>query len=212
MSTARPFAHLSIDCRLLAEGTGSCQTPLMANSKVDTTSRLDQLVDWCPSPTDGKPHIHVTLANLTYITSLEIRPNLATTLNYRLEYTRDQTVDRYTLWRSYRFLTDQQGKILLDPPMIAKHVRLSIKPMKKSSCLQFELFGCVFTDGVVSYNMLQGAHQLEDDTYDGQYDEKQRYLYGRRTLLLRECASLLVAPYCRWSRAIIRWTDRSGQP
>jgi len=61
--------------------------------------------------------------------------------------------------------------------MIAKHVRLSLKSATESICLQFELFGCIFTDGVVSYSMLQGSNQLEDDTYDGQYDAKQRYLY-----------------------------------
>lgn len=69
--------------------------------------------------------------------------------------------------------------MFLDPPMIAKHVRLILKPVKKDICIQFELFGCIFTDGVVSYNMLQGSHRLEDDTYDGEYDEKQRYLYGK---------------------------------
>jgi discoidin domain receptor family protein 2 len=64
--------------------------------------------------------------------------------------------------------------------MIAKHVRLNLKQIKKFSCIQFELFGCIFTDGVVSYSMLQGSKQLEDDTYDGRYDEKQRYLYGKK--------------------------------
>lgn len=64
--------------------------------------------------------------------------------------------------------------------MIAKHVRLNLKDNQENLCIQFELFGCIFTDGVVSYSMLQGTNQLEDDTYDGQYDEKQRYLYGMK--------------------------------
>ena len=77
-------------------------------------------------------------------------------------------------------MNNQQDKIFLDPPIIAKHVRLNLKRLPTTTCLQFELFGCVFTDGVVSYNMLQGFNQLEDDTYDGQYDENQRHLYGKR--------------------------------
>lgn len=64
--------------------------------------------------------------------------------------------------------------------MIAKHVRLNIKKSSKNLCIQFELFGCIFTDGVVSYSMLQGTNRIEDDTYDGQYDENQRYLYGKK--------------------------------
>jgi hypothetical protein len=28
--------------------------------------------------------------------------------------------------------------------------------------------------------MLQGSHLLEDDIYDGQYNEKHRYLYGKQ--------------------------------
>lgn len=80
-------------------------------------------------------------------------------------------------------MNNQQDKIVLDPPIIAKHVRLNLKQSQTTTCLQFELFGCVFTDGVVSYNMLQGFNQLEDDTYDGQYDENQRYLYGKRQFL-----------------------------
>jgi hypothetical protein len=63
--------------------------------------------------------------------------------------------------------------------MIVKHIRLNIQPTKTNLCIQFEFFGCVFTDGVVSYNMLQGNNQFEDDTYDGQYNDKHRYLYGK---------------------------------
>ncbi|CAF0736080.1 unnamed protein product [Adineta steineri] len=159
------------------KGTGSCQTPLIINSKIITSSNLDKSDNWCPSSTDVKPYLHVTLSNLTYITSIEIKSKIPLDINYHLEYTRENTIDQYTIWRSYRLLNNKKEKIFLDPPMIAKHVRLNIKQMKKLSCIQFELFGCIFTDGVVSYGMLQGTNQLEDDTYDGQYDEKQRYLY-----------------------------------
>ncbi|CAF2956266.1 unnamed protein product, partial [Rotaria sp. Silwood2] len=82
-----------------------------------------------------------------------------------------------TIWRSYRLLNNKQENIQLDPPIIVKYIRLNIKQMKINSCFQLEFFGCIFTDGVVSYSMLQGSNQLEDDTYDGQYNIKHRYLY-----------------------------------
>lgn len=134
--------------------------------------------NWCPLTTDLDPYFQVTLGNLTFITALEIRSSLSS-LDYRLEYTREAIIDQNTMWRSYRALNNEQERIQLESPMIARHVRLTLKNLKKSLCLEFELFGCLFTDGVVSYNMLQGSHQLEDDTYDGHYDEKQHYLYGK---------------------------------
>jgi hypothetical protein len=156
----------------------------LSNSKILTSSNTDQSDSWCPSKTDHEPYLHVILSNLTYITHLEIKSKIPSDVDYRLEYTRENQIDQYTIWRSYRLINNQQGKIFLDPPMIAKHVRLNIKQLKQNTCLQFELFGCIFTDGVVSYSMLQGSIQLEDDTYDGQYDEKQRYLYGKKTIFV----------------------------
>jgi hypothetical protein len=153
----------------------------MSDSKIVNSSTIDQSNLWCPSPTDVEPYLQVTLSNLTFITYIEIKSKIPSDINYRLEYTRDNQIDQYTIWRSYRSLNNQQEKIVLDPPMIAKHVRLSLKQTKSNLCIQFELFGCIFTDGVASYSMLQGSNQLEDDTYDGQYDNKQRYLYGKKT-------------------------------
>ncbi|CAF1306945.1 unnamed protein product [Rotaria sordida] len=160
------------------KSTSSCQTPLMMNSKILTSSHIEQLDTWwCPSITDIEPYVHVILSNLTYITSIELKSKIFSNIDYRLEYTRENLIDQYTTWRSYRLLNNKQEKILFDPPIIAKHVRLNMKQIKKKLCIHFELFGCIFTDGVVSYSMLQGSNKLEDDTYDGQYDEKQRYLY-----------------------------------
>lgn len=98
---------------------------------------------------------------------------------YHLEYTRENSIDQFTIWRSYRLLNNKEENLQFDPPIIAKHIRLNLKQLKINLCLQLEFFGCIFTDGVVSYSMLQGTNQLEDDTYDGQYNEKHRYLYGK---------------------------------
>lgn len=155
---------------------------MLINAKLSTSSNSQRLSmnfnNWCPSSTDLDAYFQATLANLTFITAIEIKSS-SSDIEYQLEYTRDTLLDQYTLWRSYRMSINDQERFLLDPPMIARHVRLSLKRPQKNLCLEFELFGCVFTDGVVSYNMLQGSHQLEDDTYDGQYDEKQHYLYGK---------------------------------
>jgi hypothetical protein len=132
---------------------------------------------WCPSSFDDDPYILISLSNITYITRLNIK---SSNLYSHLEYTRDHSIDQYTIWRSYRLLNNNEGNIHLDPPIIAKHIRINIKQTKTNLCLQLELFGCIFTDGVVSYSMLQGSNQLEDDTYDGQYNEKHRYLYGKK--------------------------------
>jgi len=131
---------------------------------------------WCPSSFDDEPYVLILLSNITYITRLNIK---SSNLHYHLEYTRDNSIDQYTLWRSYRLLNNKEENIQLDPPIIAKYIRLNIKQIKKNLCLQLEFFGCIFTDGVISYNMLQGNTQLEDDTYDGQYNEKHRYLHGK---------------------------------
>ena len=171
---------------LLLEGTASCQSPLLLHAKTTTSSNTERLGPsfntWCPSTSDVEPSFQVTLSNITYITAIEIK-SFSSDLDYRLEYTRENRIEPNTLWRSYRSLNKQQDRIQLDPPMIARHVRLNLKPNNKNVCLQFELFGCIFTDGVVSYSMLQGSKQLEDDTYDGQYDEKQHFLYGKATSL-----------------------------
>ena len=115
--------------------------------------------------------------NLTYITRASIQ-SISPDISYYLHYTRDTTIDQSTTWRSYRLLNNQQATISLDPPIIAKHLRLNFKQRRTSACIQLEFFGCPFTDGVVSYSMLQGVNQLEDETYDGEYDAQQRYLSG----------------------------------
>ena len=185
----------------------------MANSKIltsSTTGSADASSNtWCPTASDTEPYLHVTLSNLTYITHIEIK-SISSNIDYRLEYTREDHYDHDTVWRSYRSLNNRQEKLLLDPPMIAKHVRLNLKATEENLCIDFELFGCVFTDGVVSYSVLQGSNQLEDDTYDGQYDDRQHYLYGKARAYTRAYADVL-ACRCRWSRATLGWTDRTGQ-
>ena len=158
----------------------------MINSEIRTSSNTDQSNIWCPSIADTESSLHIILSNLTYITYIEARSKISSNINYYLEYTRENIIDQYTIWRSYRSLNTNQEKIFFNSPIIAKHIRFSIKRMTRNLCIQFELFGCTFTDGVISYSMLQGSNQLADETYDGQYDTKRRYLYGKRRCIENE--------------------------
>ncbi|CAF3586766.1 unnamed protein product [Rotaria socialis] len=158
------------------KGINSCQIPLINNSKIMTSSADIKSNNWCPSSYENEPYLLISLSNLTYVTRLNIK-TISSDIYYHLEYTRDNSINQYTTWRSYRLLNNKEENIQLDPPVIVKYIRLNIKQIKQNSCFQLEFFGCIFTDGVVSYSMSQGHHQLEDDTYDGQYNVKHRFLH-----------------------------------
>ena len=154
----------------------------MTDSKLITNFEDLILNTWCPSSFDNEPYVIVSFSNLTYITSLNIKTK-SSNINYYLEYTRNNMIHQYTIWRSYRLLNNKQESIKFDPPIIAKYIRLNIKNINRSLCFQLEFFGCVFTDGVISYSMFQSDNdQLIDDTYDGQYSVKYRYLYSKLIL------------------------------
>ncbi|CAF2515743.1 unnamed protein product [Rotaria sp. Silwood2] len=61
----------------------------------------------------------------------------------------------------------------LNPPIVAK--RLRFYPVSKQTriiCMRVEVYGCLFSDGIVSYTMPQGRNDINslgDDTYDGKY-------------------------------------------
>lgn len=160
----------------IIESINSCQIPLLSTAKILPSSARLNTNTWCPLSSDSEPSLLISFPTLSYITRLSTQ---SSNFYYHLDYTRDYSIDSKTIWRSYRVLTTTEENLSLDPPMIARHIRVHLKPMKPNVCLQLELFGCIFTDGVVSYNMFQGSHQLEDEIYDGQYSEKHRYLYGR---------------------------------
>lgn len=173
------------------ESINACQTPLIAVSKVVTSGADFTSNTWCPAALDADRFLLLSLTNLTYIARFNAQTT-APNVHYHLQYTRDDLLDADTTWHAYRLLSNTDESIQLNPPIIAKHVRLQIKHATTDLCVQVEFFGCPFTDGVVSYNMLQGANQLEDDTYDGQYNEQNRHLYGRELLPLRRVVFTLL--------------------
>lgn len=114
---------------------------------------------------------------------------------YMLEYWRP----RLSKWIRYRnhageevikgnLNTYLESKSILDPPIMASKVRfLPYSYHKRTVCMRVELYGCRWTDGIVSYSMPQGdkrgaTWEFYDTAYDGHWDgEKLRYGLGQLT-------------------------------
>lgn len=109
---------------------------------------------------------------------------------YMLEYWRP----RLSKWIRYRnhageeiikgnINTYLESKRQLDPPMVASKIRfLPYSYHKRTVCMRVELYGCRWTDGVVSYSMPQGDKrganwEFYDAAYDGHWDG-EKLLYG----------------------------------
>ncbi|CAF1013674.1 unnamed protein product [Didymodactylos carnosus] len=186
------------------------ESSLVASSSLDETSvpesaRMrsnypeENYGGWCSSSEISSSlsyeWLQVNLGNLTYLTRIEIKYRFLhdnrqltkhyQSSSYRLEYTRDKHSTLNTTWKKYRpkvkhhHHDSNQTTTSFDPPIIATSIRLI--PESQSMCLQLELFGCPFTDGVVSYSMFQGVTTnllLEDETYDGYYDTNTKFLSG----------------------------------
>lgn len=69
-----------------------------------------------------------------------------------------------------------EEKTILDPPIWASKIRfLPYSPQKRTVCMRVEIYGCRWSDGVVSYSMPQGdkkgpVWKFFDFAYDGQQD------------------------------------------
>lgn len=109
---------------------------------------------------------------------------------YMLEYWRP----RLSKWIRYRnhlgeevikgnMNTYLESKSQLDPPIMASKVRfMPYSYHRRTVCMRVELYGCRWTDGIVSYSMPQGdkrgaSWEFYDTAYDGHWDG-ERLLYG----------------------------------
>lgn len=109
---------------------------------------------------------------------------------YMLEYWRP----RLSKWIRYRnhlgeevikgnINTYLESKRQLDPPIMASKVRfMPYSYHRRTVCMRVELYGCKWTDGIVSYSMPQGDKrgtnwEFYDTTYDGHWDG-EKLLYG----------------------------------
>ncbi|CAF4084609.1 unnamed protein product [Adineta steineri] len=152
---------------------------------------------WCPlnqitsMPTEW---LEIQFENLTYLTQVETQGRFDNGQgreyadNYILMYTRSNSIKNdQTLWIKYKPKNQQNnstwiqanqntyiGEIRqLDPPIVAKRLRFyPVSKQLRTICMRVEVYGCLFSDGIVSYSMPQGRTDINsfgDDTYDGKY-------------------------------------------
>lgn len=74
----------------------------------------------------------------------------------------------------------------LDPPIWASKVRfLPYSIHQRTVCMRVELYGCPYTDGILSYSMPQGDkrnnREFFDATYDGHWSDELRRGLGQLT-------------------------------
>ncbi|XP_071801903.1 discoidin domain-containing receptor 2-like isoform X2 [Asterias amurensis] len=146
---------------------------------------------WCP--VSAKPeadghyeYLQINFRNISVVTAVSIQgrwydgEGREFTRNFRLEYSRD---DR---WVRYRNMEQQQifegtrdtfsiKTVHIHPPIIA--MRLRLVPWVENStpvCMRIELYGCLWEDHLIYYNMVEpdirGDYAFEDDFYDGFFD------------------------------------------
>ncbi|XP_010226880.1 PREDICTED: discoidin domain-containing receptor 2 [Tinamus guttatus] len=150
---------------------------------------------WCPEipvePDDLKEFLQIDLHALHFITLVGTQGRHAGGHGnefapmYKINYSRDGT--RWISWRN------RHGKQVLDgntnpydivlkdlePPLIARFVRfIPVTDHSMNVCLRVELYGCVWLDGLVSYNAPAGQQlvlpggtiiYLNDSVYDGAF-------------------------------------------
>uniref|UniRef100_A0AAR5Q608 F5/8 type C domain-containing protein n=1 Tax=Dendroctonus ponderosae TaxID=77166 RepID=A0AAR5Q608_DENPD len=147
---------------------------------------------WCPATQatpDTNEFIEVDLKTVHMITATETQGRFGNGQGvefaeaYMLEFYRP----RLQKWKRYRTKANEEeikgnintyleSKTILDPPIWASKVRfLPYSSHMRTVCMRVELYGCRWSDGVVSYSMPQGdkkgtSWEFYDFTYDGHWD------------------------------------------
>uniref|UniRef100_A0A8C5R6C8 receptor protein-tyrosine kinase n=1 Tax=Leptobrachium leishanense TaxID=445787 RepID=A0A8C5R6C8_9ANUR len=112
---------------------------------------------------------------------------------YRVDYSRNG--ERWLSWKDHqghqviKGNEDAYDVVLTDlrPPIIARYIRIiPVTQVAMTICMRVEIYGCVWSDGLISYSMPEGetyvssGHAvafLNDSTYDG-YLENRRLCGG----------------------------------
>ncbi|XP_050300890.1 discoidin domain-containing receptor 2-like [Anthonomus grandis grandis] len=147
---------------------------------------------WCPqkqATTDLDEWIQIDLKSVHVITGTETQGRFGNGQGieyseaYMLEYWRP----RLQKWMRYRTTKGEEvipgninpyleSKHQLDPPIWASKIRFfPYSYHKRTVCLRVELYGCRWTDGIVSYSMPQGDKrgsnwEFYDIGYDGDWE------------------------------------------
>ncbi|CAF3912583.1 unnamed protein product [Adineta steineri] len=145
--------------------------------------------------------LEIDFGNLTYLTQVETQGRFDNGRGkeyadyYVLMYTRlnhinDDDDDNLISWIEYKpqiinkneyntsWINANQNTYIgeirqLNPPIVARRLRFyPVSKQTRTVCMRVEVYGCLFSDGIVSYSMPQGRtdiNSLGDDTYDGKY-------------------------------------------
>ncbi|KAK9877951.1 hypothetical protein WA026_020171 [Henosepilachna vigintioctopunctata] len=159
---------------------------------------------WCPLHpvmSDLKEYIEIELPGVHIITSTGIQGRFGNgqgvefTEFYVIEYWRPSL----NKWIRYHnrtgnevmkgnFNTYLESKYQLNPPIWASRIRfLPFSYHKRTVCMRVEVYGCYWSEGIISYSMPQGdkrssTWELYDTSYDGYWDGKElRYGLGQLT-------------------------------
>ncbi|XP_050301540.1 discoidin domain-containing receptor 2-like [Anthonomus grandis grandis] len=159
---------------------------------------------WCPhtqATPDSKEWIEIDLHSVHMIMATETQGRFGNGQGveyaeaYMLEYFRP----RLNKWIRYRTKTNGEllkgnintyieHKTILDPPIWASKIRfIPYSSHKRTVCMRVEVYGCKWSDGIVSYSMPQGdkkggSWEFYDFTYDGHWDgERLKYGLGQLT-------------------------------
>ncbi|XP_052789716.1 discoidin domain-containing receptor 2-like isoform X2 [Mya arenaria] len=153
---------------------------------------------WCPKnyvDKDSYEYLQIDLRQLMVITSVEVQgrfgngQGLEFTEEFLLEYQRQDGGE----WIRFR---NKQGEEKFEgnenpylevirevsPPIIGRRIRfIPFSQRQRSVCMRVEMYGCPWTDGIVSYAMRQGdtrgsENNFFDFTYDGTRDPDDTFL------------------------------------
>lgn len=153
---------------------------------------------WCPAPQiSPKTHeyVEVNLRTVYVVSSLATQGRFGN--GQGREFAEEFMVEYWRpglhKWLRYRNRTNHEVfegntntytevRRSLDPPVIASKVRVvPYSSILRTVCMRIELYGCPWTQGILSYSIPQGERRgtdvdLSDVTYDGMKDDS--YLHG----------------------------------
>ncbi|XP_034183281.2 discoidin domain-containing receptor 2 [Osmia lignaria lignaria] len=153
---------------------------------------------WCPKnmvTKEGKEYLEVNLHNPRILTSTKTQGRFGN--GHGVEYTEEYFVEywrpgfnKWVRWRNRRGMELLAGnnnpysekEQVFDPAIVATKIRfIPYTSHMRMVCIRVELYGCPWTEGLVSYSMPQGIKRgsevdLSDRTYDGK--EEGGYLSG----------------------------------
>lgn len=158
---------------------------------------------WCPKnqiTKEAREWLEIDLHTIHLITAVSTQGRFGNGLGvefteaYMLEYWRP----RLGKWVRYRDIKGEEviqgntntyleSKHELEPPLWASKIRfLPYSHHRRTVCMRVELYGCYWSDGVVSYSMPQGdkrgnGWEFFDATYDGHWDGELRRGLGQLT-------------------------------